>query len=285
MGGGEDEDAGLLLNDAGDLTDGGAQDGGSPRDGGSADGGFDAGPLDPTRDSDCDGLLDVEELSTVYAGRRKTDPFNPDTDGDGIPDGVEVGRTSSPDPRCTNFVGDADPSTTTNPTNADTDGDGVPDGVEDANHNGRVDPGETDPSNRDTDRDTVPDGVDACPLIAGPPVNNGCPAPLQDGGPTPIDTDGDGLSDDDERNIYGTNPLLRDTDGDGLSDGDEVRIYRTNPLRVDTDCDGLTDGQEVLMYHTNPLNPDKPVHLCPAVFEHTLHQVDNPCLVLLKVES
>ncbi|TAK05320.1 hypothetical protein EPO33_05140 [Patescibacteria group bacterium] len=37
------------------------------------------------------------------------------------------------------------------------------------------------------------------------------------------DTDGDGLSDYDELNIYLTSPYLEDTDSDGVSDGDEVR--------------------------------------------------------------
>lgn len=36
------------------------------------------------------------------------------------------------------------------------------------------------------------------------------------------DTDGDGLSDDDETNIYGTSPTMADTDGDGINDGVEV---------------------------------------------------------------
>ncbi|MCH7227809.1 thrombospondin type 3 repeat-containing protein, partial [Haloferula sp. A504] len=40
--------------------------------------------------------------------------------------------------------------------------------------------------------------------------------------PTAADTDGDGLSDDDENNIYGTNPNNPDTDGDGVGDGVEV---------------------------------------------------------------
>jgi hypothetical protein len=67
------------------------------------------------------------------------------------------------------------------------------------------------------------------------------------------DTDGDGLSDGDEVNIYFTNPLNPDTDGDGLSDGDEVNKYQTNPLLWDTDGDDLSDGQEVLVYGCNPL--------------------------------
>jgi outer membrane protein OmpA-like peptidoglycan-associated protein len=70
------------------------------------------------------------------------------------------------------------------------------------------------------------------------------------------DTDGDGLSDGDEVLIYKTDPTLRDTDYDGLTDGEEVNTYGTDPLVKDTDGDGLTDGEEVLTYGTDPLNPD-----------------------------
>ena len=72
----------------------------------------------------------------------------------------------------------------------------------------------------------------------------------------PIDTDGDGLTDDDEINKYGTDPRNPDTDGDGLSDGDEVIRYKTDPQNPDTDGDGLKDGEEVLTYKTDPRNPD-----------------------------
>lgn len=43
------------------------------------------------------------------------------------------------------------------------------------------------------------------------------------------DNDNDGLSDYEEKNIYGTDPLNPDTDGDGMKDGDEVKKGR-NPL-------------------------------------------------------
>src|SRR5688500_4185963 len=36
------------------------------------------------------------------------------------------------------------------------------------------------------------------------------------------DRDGDGLFDDDEVNVYGTNPDIADTDGDGVGDGEEI---------------------------------------------------------------
>jgi outer membrane protein OmpA-like peptidoglycan-associated protein len=74
--------------------------------------------------------------------------------------------------------------------------------------------------------------------------------------PSPKDTDGDGLIDEDESKIYRTDPNLKDTDGDGLTDGDEVKIYHTDPLNKDTDGDGLTDGDEIQKYHTDPLNKD-----------------------------
>jgi len=70
------------------------------------------------------------------------------------------------------------------------------------------------------------------------------------------DSDGDGVSDEDEVNIYGTNPNSNDTDGDGLLDGEEINTYDTNVTNPDTDGDGLTDGEEIHTYDTNATNPD-----------------------------
>lgn len=110
------------------------------------------------KDTDDDGLIDgnigSEDLNVngiVDPG--ETDPNNPDTDGDGIFDGTEKGltepETEDTDLSAGHFIPDADPSTTTDPTNPDTDGDGISDGDEDLNRNGSYDPnqGETDPSN------------------------------------------------------------------------------------------------------------------------------------------
>jgi hypothetical protein len=69
-------------------------------------------------------------------------------------------------------------------------------------------------------------------------IDNDC-----DGRDETWDTDGDGLSDYDER-ILGTSLVLADTDLDGLDDGDEVALG-ADPLVGDTDGDGLLDGDEV----------------------------------------
>lgn len=104
------------------------------------------------------------------------------------------------------------------------------------------------------------------------------------------DTDGDGITDVYELNVYGSNPNKVDTDEDGLPDGYEAITLRTNPILPDTDENGvsdadedfdtdglsnyeeyllgtdpynsdtdedyLQDGDEVNLYDTDPLNPD-----------------------------
>lgn len=72
--------------------------------------------------------------------------------------------------------------------------------------------------------------------------------------PDNVDSDGDGLRDGGE-NINGTDPLVADTDGDGLSDGDEVKEYETDPKVADSDADGVDDGAEIEA-GLDPLNPD-----------------------------
>jgi predicted CXXCH cytochrome family protein len=74
-----------------------------------------------------------------------------------------------------------------------------------------------------------------------------------------VDSDGDGLSDDDEVGIYLTDPFNPDTDGDGLTDGDEVSMAQgsgcPDPLLPDSDGDLLPDGGEVFG-DTSPCDPD-----------------------------
>lgn len=71
--------------------------------------------------------------------------------------------------------------------------------------------------------------------------------------PNSSDTDGDGLSDQDEVFTHGTNPASTDTDGDGLSDFDELNDHLTDPKAWDSDGDGIDDGEEI-ENGTNPLD-------------------------------
>ena len=68
-----------------------------------------------------------------------------------------------------------------------------------------------------------------------------------------VDTDEDGLTDDEEVDV-GTDPAVFDSDGDGLGDGDEINVFGTDPLVPDTDGDGVSDGVEVEA-ETDPLDP------------------------------
>lgn len=68
------------------------------------------------------------------------------------------------------------------------------------------------------------------------------------------DSDRDGLANDQELLVYGTNSNDPDTDHDGLTDGVEVALG-TNPLAIDTDGDGRPDKLEV-DEDTDPKNPD-----------------------------
>jgi|GEM_PF-483331 cell division protein FtsL len=106
-----------------------------------------------TQDLDNDGLTGKEEIN-IYG----TDPNNPDTDGDGYLDGVEVENgydpLSGPDSD-NDGLEDADEINIygTDPTSIDSDNDGLSDYDEINIH-------ETDPNNPDTDGDGYLDGVE-----------------------------------------------------------------------------------------------------------------------------
>ncbi len=99
--------------------------------------------------------------------------------------------------------------------------------------------------------------------------------PLPGTDPNNPDTDGDGLLDGQEVDIYGevglwlgefnTEAMNPDTDGDGLLDGQEVDTngvypwlgeYNTSASNPDMDNDGLLDGEEVNVYGSDPNNSD-----------------------------
>lgn len=70
---------------------------------------------------------------------------------------------------------------------------------------------------------------------------------------TSEDSDGDGLTDEEEAEIA-TDARNVDTDSDGLNDGEEVE-RGTDPNHNDTDRDGIRDGDEVAN-GTNPLKDE-----------------------------
>lgn len=195
--------------------------------------------LDPYNpDSDSDGLNDYDEIYTYG-----TDPLLADTDGDGLSDGVEVHNYGS------------------SPISADTDGDGLGD-FDEINTYG------TNPISADTDADGLEDGDEIDTYQTNPLV---------------ADTDGDGLEDGIEIN-FGTNPLLADSDGDGLSDYDEVAYdgdastyapYNPdagtgtdmNANSTDTDADGLNDSAEVNTHGTSPISDDTDEDTMPDAYE------------------
>jgi len=58
------------------------------------------------------------------------------------------------------------------------------------------------------------------------------------------DSDGDGLSDDFETNVFLSDPNEKDVDGDGLSDWAEYWLD-TDPKQADSDGDGWEDGEDL----------------------------------------
>ena len=138
-------------------------------------------------DTDDDGLPNLIEKEIG------SDPYDPDTDGDNLPDGYEALTLG------------------TDPTKSDTDDNGVLDCDEDFDEDGLSNGQEyelgTEPYNEDTDGDGLKDGEE---------INTYGTDPLK------IDTDEDGLEDGDEI-YFETDPLNPDSDGNGISDGDEKR--------------------------------------------------------------
>ena len=193
----------------------------------------------PNNFDGADGAIITKDLSwrmqpvnvkTAYILEvQRTDPNNPDTDGDGLWDGAEFERGTDPN----------DPSTFDRVETISVVIKGVTEVFEDFEFFDGYEGGQ------DTDGDGLPDIVE---------TNTGTYINLYDTGTDPEnpDTDGDGLLDGVEndsgtfvRNTNtGSDPLNRDTDGDLIIDGDEIKIG-TDPNEEDSDGDGISDGDEL----------------------------------------
>ncbi len=102
---------------------------------------------DASEDPDEDGLSNVEEYAQEFFYGEPTDPFNPDTDGDLMPDGYEVANNLNPllpngdvDTDLDNLTNLEEFLIGTNPRKKDTDGDGADDGLEVAFHTDPLNP-------------------------------------------------------------------------------------------------------------------------------------------------
>ena len=222
------------------------------------------------KDTDQDGLIDSREAKSTNESERdqiqsslqgcrlypvaeelETSALDPDSDGDGIFDGVEVGadvtdRSLLIDGSIENRLQGIFPTEgfriVSNPLNANSDGDSIPDG-EEIGSDGVLKYGETNPCASDTDGDGLDDNVaseaGACALI--PSLNCkssealGFPDVDSDGSPDQLeDTDRDGFYDAPgsaecatglEEGCDFSDFMNRDTDGDGLLDSDELSAY------------------------------------------------------------
>jgi len=217
------------------------------------------------QDSDGDSLSDYRESRTWtipygYGDRFTLDPYETDTDDDGLADNAEVKlgqapRRAAPDALEVEYAA-------SNPSEVDTDRDGLDDAAEEA--------AGANPFLRDTDNDGLRDGREVNAIGTSPTV---------------YDTDGDSLSDAEELSLpvsfrgreftISTSPAQADTDGDGVPDDVEVGAtdrdgdtgfqnrqgsnepyaLRSDPRIQDTDADAVLDDAEPAWY-ANPLSTD-----------------------------
>lgn len=240
-------------------------------------------PNDP--DTDGDGLSDLDECISNQIFSLAT---SSDTDGDGLSDNTEQGidqaglvGTAGPCELYTDCDGDGlDDATEANThfpapeqivciASSDCDGDGLTDAQEVANG--------TNPARQDTDLDGVCDG----PASADPAIEQDMMCSGQESNPTQAldpcvpqadalacpsgDTDGDGLSNQDEDSL-GLDPTSNDTDSDGVADGVEVGDVAApkntdgdeliDALDADDDQDGIPTRDETAPNSDDPTTQD-----------------------------
>lgn len=216
-------------------------------------------------DSDGDGIPDDVEIAIG------TDPHDADSDDDGVPDGQER------DPGL-----DTDGDGLINALDPDSDNDGLFDGTElGFNCSGKdtdaskghcradADQGKTvtDPLNRDTDKGGVSDGSEDFNLDGAVEAGETDPTASNGADDKDVkDSDGDGLSDGLETTLR-SDPHDADTDNDGVLDGQEANPSDDtdgdgliNVLDVDSDNDALFDGTEVGNTCDNPATNAKLGH-------------------------
>jgi hypothetical protein len=195
------------------------------------------------------------------AMKHDTLPDNPDSDGDGLDDRIEITGEEILGQDFINLLTQLDAFSSggidvySDPASPDSDNDGLADAEE---YSGVITYNDSHPCMADSDGDSVTDDEDYCPLNAMYADEENCGI-----GGVGADQDRDGLPDLIERRL-GTDPRNPDTDNDGLKDGEEdtnangildVDEHESDPSNPDTDGDMLNDGLEV-RYGTDPTNDD-----------------------------
>jgi len=158
-------------------------------------------PCDP--DTDDDGLNDGLELKTHF-----TSPLTPDTDWDGLSDASEINTHG------------------TNPISADSDSDGLNDAFE-------LILG-LDPTDSDTDTDTYGDGLEVA-FGSDANLNSSTPEHSAIGNTCndTIDNDGDTATDDDDTDCPGLPPAEVDVETSFTSSGGIPQAIRNTPITID----------------------------------------------------
>lgn len=205
-----------------------------------------------TKDGDPDG----DGLTTVRECELKADPRNPDTDGDEVNDGYEASASSAPNSDGDTVIDildnddDGDGVPTKDELGDDENGDGEPDDAVDTDGDNKPDYLDTDSdadgveddddvarTEEDRCRDSDNDGCDDCAGGQGPdPAQDGPDANGDGRCDSADDADGDGVNDEDDKDID-NDGIANDDEGEG--DLDEDGVPNTHDL--DSDGDGLPD--------------------------------------------
>jgi hypothetical protein len=243
--------------------------------------------------SDADELIATSGSWPTRSFIQSSDPLDPDTDDDGLTDYIEYGNNGVGTglgtlyPRADGPAGNPD-ITCPLVNDDDSDDDGLQDGTESWDGNGSITTGtignsllqadtapsgETDFCDPDTDGDGLTDGEEVA-LLGGLPVSSttGFTPVIPQGVSTVFGQDGP--------NLTATIPALDDdSDNDGLSDYEEVNITGTDPLDADSDNDTLSDANELIAtggtwpkrtFHqeSDPLDPDTDDDDLPDAIEY-----------------
>jgi len=210
--------------------------------------------------------ITLERLGQRVKLQVSSDPDDPDSDDDGLPDHYEL--VLGLDPR-----------------DGDSDRDGLSD-CQEAYHSdlakclaagtdpdqakalANVHDGGTGTDSRNADSD--PGQGRYVDNVLGFRNENGTriSVPWGDGIPDGTEVAGYEVTVHGEKRFVRTDPRRGDSDGDGIDDGEEAFVYASDPTVVDTDGDGCMDGRDLV--------PDRTDRYALGILSFTLHNESRP---------